>query len=241
MTVELRLFGSPAVAGRPGAEDLLSRPKRFAVLAWLACAQPTGFQRRDRAIGMFWPEHREAAARNALRQALHHLRGVLGADAIQTRGDDEVSVNPDVVHTDVAQFREAVAQGRLARALELYRGDLLDGFHVRSDGFERWAAEERDRLHELAATGAWTLAERYETGGDPTSASRWARRAARLARTDERRVRRVIQLLYRAGDRAGAVKVYEEFAEYLRREFGVAPADETTRLVAAVREGRPAG
>ncbi|HVZ47958.1 MAG TPA: BTAD domain-containing putative transcriptional regulator [Gemmatimonadaceae bacterium] len=235
--VSLRLLGVPAIDGGRDAAALLTRPKRFAVLAWLTAAQPAGPQRRDRALVLFWPEQDDASARNALRQSLHAIRAALGEDALVSRGDDTIGVNPTVVASDVAAFHEAVARGHLARALELYRGDLLDGLHVRADGFERWLAGERDRLREAAADAAWSLASKFESGGDPTSASRWARRTARLARTDERRVRRVLQLLDRAGDRAGAVQVYEEFAAYLREEFDVEPSEETRRLIAAVRRG----
>ena len=55
------------------------------------------------------------------------------------------------------------------------------------------------------AAAAWALAERYEKGADLTSATRWARKAAKYASGDERRIRKVMQLLDRAGDRAGAL------------------------------------
>jgi DNA-binding SARP family transcriptional activator len=239
--IRLRVFGVPSIEGTPDAAHLLERPKRFAVLAWLAAAQPAGPQRRDRAVSLFWPDQSDASARNALRQALHAIREALGDDALVASGDDAIGVDPAVVASDVAAFHRALDGGQLARALEAYRGDLLDGFHVRAAGFERWLAAERERLREAAADAAWTLASNFESGADPTSATKWARRTARLARTDERRVRRVLQLLDRAGDRAGAVQVYEEFADFLRREFNVEPADETQRLIAAVRTGTSAG
>ena len=235
--LSLRLFGAPSLEGRDSAPALTSQPKRLALLAWLAAAQPEGFQRRDRAALLFWPDHDASAARNALRQSLHAIRGVIGDDVIVTRGDEEIGIDRMSVHCDVSEFRDALEAGRLARALELYRGDLLDGLHVRAAGFERWLESERARLLELAGAAAWQLAERYENGQDLTSAARWARKAARLARTDERRVRRVIRLLHRAGDRAGAAQVYEEFALFLRQELAVEPSDETRALIQAVRAG----
>ncbi len=233
--VQVGLFGAASITGREHAGDLLARPKRFAVLAWLCAATPTGFQRRDRLLAMFWPERDESAARNSLRQTLHGIRGAIGDDALVARGTDEIGVNPDVVRCDVVEFHASLASGHLARALELYRGELLDGVHVRSDGFERWLTLERERLGDLAADAAWRLAEKFEAGADLTGASRWARRAARLAKADERRVRRVVRLLERAGDSAGAIKVYDEFADYLRRELDTEPSEETRDLVAAVR------
>jgi DNA-binding SARP family transcriptional activator len=237
--LSLRLLGASALEGPGSPSSLLSQPKRFALLAWLAAARPQGLQRRDRAMALFWPEHGASAARNALRQSLHAIRGTLGDDAIVARGDDEIGIDPAVVACDVPEFHDALAAGRLARALELYRGDLLDGLHVRAAGFERWLESERAHLLDLAASAAWQLAERYEHSEDLTSASRWARKAARLGRGDERRVRRVIRLLERAGDRAGAVTVYEEFASFLQRELDVEPSEETRRLIESVRTGAP--
>jgi DNA-binding SARP family transcriptional activator len=42
-------------------------------------------------------------------------------------------------------------------------------------------------------------------------------------------------LLERAGDRAGAIRVYEEFAERLRADYQVDPSAETVALVRRMR------
>ena len=48
-------------------------------------------------------------------------------------------------------------------------------------------------------------------------------------------MRRVIELLDRLGDRAGAIREYEAFAERLREDYDADPAPETAELIAAVR------
>ncbi|NIP79898.1 MAG: hypothetical protein GWM90_12020, partial [Gemmatimonadetes bacterium] len=48
-------------------------------------------------------------------------------------------------------------------------------------------------------------------------------------------LRRLIDLLDRSGDRAGAVRVYEEIAEHLIREYELEPSPETQRRIAEVR------
>ncbi|MGH7476763.1 MAG: BTAD domain-containing putative transcriptional regulator, partial [Longimicrobiales bacterium] len=52
---------------------------------------------------------------------------------------------------------------------------------------------------------------------------------------DERGIRRLIALLDRAGDRAGAIVAYEDFARRLAEELEVEPAPETRALVEEVR------
>src|SRR5207245_6094743 len=61
------------------------------------------------------------------------------------------------------------------------------------------------------------------------------RRGIELAPNAEVQVRRLITLLDRHGDRAGALEAYEAFANRLREEYDAQPAAETKTLVAAVR------
>ena len=92
-------------------------------------------------------------------------------------------------------------------------------------------------MHDKAAAAAWGLAARFEEGGDFTIATRFAREAARLAPTDERMLRRVMQLLDRLGDRAGAMRVYEDFTKRLKRDYDAEPSKETQDLAAKIRRG----
>jgi DNA-binding SARP family transcriptional activator len=51
--------------------------------------------------------------------------------------------------------------------LELYRGDLLDGFHVaRAPDFERWLSLERTRLAGRYAQAVEAVAEQRQAGRD---------------------------------------------------------------------------
>jgi DNA-binding SARP family transcriptional activator len=235
--IQLHLLGGVELRGVADADGLLSQTRRVALLAYLALARPRGFQRRDVITAMFWPEHDTAHARAALRKALHALRHTLGEDAILGRGDEELALSTDLVWCDAVALQEAAAADHLARALELFRGELLSGFHADALGFEHWLEEEREHLRETAALAAWTLAERYERDTNLTLATRWARKAAKLVPADERAIRKVIQLLHRAGDRAGAVKVYDDFARVLRAEYDVEPSAETRQLIEQIRSG----
>jgi serine/threonine-protein kinase len=139
------------------------------------------------------------------------------------------------VWCDASEFLSEAKQEHYARALELYRGDLLNGFFADAPGFERWLEEERVHFRDVAGMCAWSLAERYATSADLTSATRWARRAVNLAPTDERRLRKALSLLHQAGDRAGAVKLFDDFARRLRAELDVDPSQETQALMREIR------
>jgi len=236
--IELRLLGRLSLTSADGRDvrALLGQPRRLALLAYLAAATPPGFHRRDSLLALFWPELDQEHARAALRQALHVVRDALGADAVASRGDDEIGLDIDQVSCDVAAFGRAIDREQFREALDLYRGDLLEGFFI-SDApeFERWLETERTRLREAAARAARALVEHYETRSNLTTAAHWARRAIELAPSDEAAVRRLISLLDRHGDRASALEAYEGFARRVAEEYDAEPAAETRALVAAVR------
>src|SRR5256886_13940748 len=70
-------------------------------------------------------------ARAALRQALHGLRHALGDGVLVTRGDEDIGLDAERIRCDVVEFARAAEAGRLARALDLYRGDPLAGVFIR--------------------------------------------------------------------------------------------------------------
>src|SRR5919108_859050 len=144
--IELRALGTLVLRGHNG-EDLhsvLAQPKRVALLAYLAIARPRGFHRRDTLLALLWPEQDEQHARWALNQALRHLRTALGKEAVPSRGDGEIGIDVRALSCDAVEFEAAIEADDPARALGLYRGDLLEGFHVSGCGeFERWLEEER--------------------------------------------------------------------------------------------------
>ncbi len=239
--IQVHLFGSLQVStsdGRP-LGPLLRRPRRTALLAWLAAHAGDGMQRRDTALALFWPELDAARARAALSQSLYVLREALGESAIVTRGHHEIGVSRAHVWCDVPAFEAALAEGRLTEALALYNGHLLDGFFVSdAPGFERWIDEERVRLRHRAAEAAWTLAEDAVQANEHAVAKRWAVRAVALQPVDETEARRLMVLLLRIGDRAAALRSYEEFVHVLEREYELAPSAETRALARALRDAR---
>lgn len=236
--IELRTLGGVDLVGTDGREirAVLTQPKRLTILAYLTVATPRGFHRRDTLLALFWPELDQRHARASLRKAVHVLRHVLGGDTLAARGAQDLAVAEDYLWCDAVAFEQAVAAARLTEALELYRGDFLEGFFVHgAPEFERWHERERGRLRDLAARAAWILADKAAGDTRAVEAAGWARRAAAFTPDDETALRHLISLLYHVGDRAGALRAYDEFAERLAREFGVRPSAPTRRLVENVK------
>ncbi len=239
--IAVQLLGSAGIRGADERElpTLLRQPKRLGLLSYLLIAQPRGFHRRDKLVALFWPEANHEQARHALSQALHVLRNALGEGTISSRGEGEVAIEEAQISCDVVECEQAVDTGEYEKALELYRGDLLEGLFVREAlEFERWLEDERVRLREKASGAAWELAHQHIAAGQLVDAERTAQRALLLVSTDESEVRRFIQALSDAGDRAAAVRFYEKFARRLKEEYDIDPAPATVECAARVRDDK---
>ena len=240
--IQLQTLGSLNLQ-RDGVEvrSVLSQPKRLALLVFLATAQPRGFLSRDKLLGLFWPEADDAAARNALRQALHYLRRSLGEATITSRTERDVGIDPQLIWCDAAAFDVAIDERRYADALELYRGEFLSGFFTEdAPDIERWIDEERTRRRRQAVDAAWALAQTEEDRGELRTAVLWARKAIGLVPYDEAAARRLVTLLDRAGESGAAIEAFEEFERRLSAEYGITPSDETRQQIEAIRARRHA-
>jgi DNA-binding SARP family transcriptional activator len=171
--IRLRTLGTLDLRDSDGQElrAALSQPKRAALLAYLALATPRGYHRRDTLIALFWPEYDAEHARNALSQAVHFLRRSLGAEAVVNQNGDALGLQSGQVWCDVVAFEAALDAGRSAEAVDLYRGELLEGFHVSAaPEFERWLGAERARLADRYVRAVEALAVEREAVGDSAGA-----------------------------------------------------------------------
>jgi len=245
--VRLFLLGHTELRGvsPEGGCAVVQQPKRLALLAYLALATTSGYRRRDVILARFWPEIDQAHGRLQLRKAVHVLRRALGAHAVVTRGAEEVRLASSTVWCDAVAFRLHAAAGAWAEALDLYRGELMDGLHPGrvGEGFEAWLAEQRLGLRGDAVRAAWECSAREDLGGRRDEALAFARRAVELDEDGEETIRRYIALLDRYGERSTALRVFAEWQRRLQDEFGVVPSPETRwlgRRIQAPRVGESA-
>lgn len=235
--LRLRTFGGLDLRRSDGDEvrRVVAQPRRAALLVYLAMAPAEGFLRRDRLLPLFWPERDDVRARASLNRAVYFLRHELGPDIIVSRGD-EIGLDGSRLWCDARVFDAAIKNREHHDALELYQGDLLPGFFPsEAPEFERWLDIERGRLRQCASDAAWALADQTESAGDLPTAVHWAQRAVELAPFDEAGLQRLLMLLDRAGDRAGAARAYKQFADDIAAELELAPSPETRALFENIR------
>jgi DNA-binding SARP family transcriptional activator len=137
-----------------------------------------------------------------------------------------IGLRRGAVAVDVTDFEQLVASGTseaLARAADLYKGDLLAGVEVRSDPFAEWLGPERARLREKALVALDTLlsAQRRAT---PAAAAETARRLLVLDPVRESAHHALMELYADEGRLGDAIRQYEACVERLRRMLGVDPS-----------------
>jgi len=231
--VRLRTLGALDLRDAEGQEcrSLLAQPKRVALVVYLALASPRGPHRRDALLALFWPELDSDHARNALSQSMHFLRRALGAETLVSHNGSELSLGAGSFWCDAIAFEEAIASGRTSEALELYRGDLLEGFHVgNAPEFERWLDTERSRLADMYVRAAQATAEKRELAGDNEAAlALWRRLAGRDPYSPNLAIR-YMRALAASGDRVGALQHARVHETLLREELNSEPDEGVTRL-----------
>ena len=176
-----------------------------------------------------WPDELDEDALTNVRRHLYYIRHWLddagaASDGVTRRGR-AVTISADAVGSiDVLEFeRLAGEETTRAQALDLYRGDLLDGLD------DEWIALRRETLRSLFMN----LADAQITAQLPGGAARAVALARRVLVMDpwrESTMRALMQALESAGDRAGALREYQHFVRILRDEAGAEPSDATIQL-----------
>jgi len=237
--IRFRTLGGLELSDSQGRDlhALLSKPKRLALLAYLASHNHHASRRRDSIVALFWPDMDAAHARGSLRQALRFLRRELGDGVLNGQSEEEIGFEPHSFECDAVTFEHACDAGRLSEAMRHYRGDFLDGFYVAggSAELERWIEGERIRLRQLAARAAAELSQHAEREGNLAQAVEAARQGVALDPDDEKALARLIALLDRSGDRAGALSTFETFRRRLEKEHDATPSPETAARIQAIR------
>jgi DNA-binding SARP family transcriptional activator/predicted ATPase len=208
--------------------------------------------RREKLAGLLWPDWPERSARTNLRRALANLRQVISdhqatlpflhisRQTIQFNSASDAWIDV-AAFTDLLQAKGLSQQTihRLEQAVELYRGDFLEGFSVGdSPAFEEWVLLNRERLRRLVIEAFHRLAECHEQYGEYERGLEHAWRQVELDPWRENAHRQLMRLLALSDQRGAALAQYETCRRLLAEELGVEPAAETTRLYEQIRDGK---
>jgi adenylate cyclase len=218
----------------------LNSAKAQALLCYLAVTGRPHF--RTSLAGLLWGDMPETNARTSLRRELSALRRTVGEHLTITR--QEVAFNRDAPYwIDVESFEAAIGQGAiegLREAVELYRGDFLEGFYVRdAPAFEEWILVHQTRLRELALQALHRLSVHFAELGEAglEGGMTYTSRLLALEPSREEAHRQLMLLLAQSGQRGAALAQYETCRRALADDLDVEPGPETRELYERIRDG----
>jgi predicted ATPase/DNA-binding SARP family transcriptional activator len=209
-----------------------------AVFAYLAAHH--GPVPREELGGILWPDRLPRSWGRDLSVIVSRLRALLRSSGVGsallagTAGAYELRLPPgtvvdlDLIPEDLARGQAAFARGdadtagaAAAAAAERARRPLLPGFDV------AWVDAKRSELRSLLIDSLDLAARARSHLGDTADAVRYAREAVGLQPLRERGYVTLMRVHLAGGDRAQALRTYEECRMLLADELGVDPSAET--------------
>ncbi len=203
---------------------------------------------RETLAGLLWGDVPTEKSKKYLRQALWHIQAALdarpGGGAALSVEHDWVQLNAcAVLWLDVEVFErtfmlvhdrrgadlDAEHLGELQGAVEIYRGDLLEGW------YQDWCLYERERLQNIYLVMLDKLMCFCEAKGKFELGLHYGSLVLRYDRAHERTHRQMMTFQYLSGDRTAALRQFERCAAALKEELGVRPDKRTAALYQKIR------
>lgn len=251
MSKELQLFllgGATIILNGEPVSGFISA-KATALVYYLAATGRS--HTREMLAGLLWGDFPEANAKKNLRDVLSNLRRLLDDYLLITR--QTVAFNRAVSYWLDSEVFETALHGLrldapetwtptavtdLRQAMELYKGDFLDGLYVpQAPEFEEWQLLERERLRQLALQGLYYLSLYEARQGNYAVAINYTNRLLALDPWREEAHRQLMRLLAWSGQRSAALSQYEVCRQVLADELGVEPEAETISLYEQIQAG----
>ncbi|OLB77886.1 MAG: hypothetical protein AUI14_14910 [Actinobacteria bacterium 13_2_20CM_2_71_6] len=189
-----------------------------------------------------WPSTSPAKLRNSFHTTLHHLRRALGDPAWITYQHGRYAFNRswpydcDVEVLEAGQARihhtEPAARPYLVAAVNAYQGDFLADLPG-----EQWIDVRRAELRTAFEQVLLALGGRYARAGQFAQAVQTYERAIAHDNLLEVAHRELIQCYASMGERARALRHYNNLVTLLRDQLGIQPSTETRDLYLALRNG----
>jgi DNA-binding SARP family transcriptional activator len=190
---------------------------------------------REQLADVLWGEIAPEQSRSYLRKTLWQLQSMLefyGSQGMLLVEGEWIQVNLQFdFWLDVDEFEKAfnVTQGirgkdleeeqvkHIREAVELYRGELLEGW------YQDWCLYKREHLQFLYLAMLDKLMDYYEARGDYENGLLLGEKILQLDRARERTHRKMMQMYYLLGDRTSALRQYQKCLLALKEELDVGP------------------
>ncbi len=184
---------------------------------------------RDELAALFWSDRDDVHARRSLSTALWRIRRLLGEDRFLADSTSVQFIPAPSFWLDVAEFEKHLAMarqepeekravGHWREAVDLYRGDLLEGF------YDDWCLEERYRLESLYLDALARLVAWYDSQGDAGATLTYARKYLARDPLTEHMHLALMRALATLGDMRGARRQWQICCETRQQELHLPPS-----------------
>jgi len=247
-TLKIRLFGKFSIQRDAEPIKGLVGNKERELLSYLLIRRDRSHA-REMLASVLWGDTSTEKSKKYLRQALWHVQAALHVETsmnpqlfvveqnwVHVNSQSELWLDVDVFERAFAatqgiagdQLDNASAQ-LLKEAVEVYKGDLLEGW------YHDWCLFERERLQNAYLSMLEKLMSYFEAHLEYEAGQRCGATILRYDRAHERTYRQLMRLQHMAGDRTGALRQYERCVAALDEELGVKPDQRTTILYQKIR------
>ncbi len=235
--LRISLLGEIAISIDGAPITNVATRKAEGLLVYLTCnPQP---HRREVLSELLWDDLSPERALGNLRLVLNQLRAHFAGFLAISRYTVAIRANANY-WLDVDAFARGLTSDPAGAdaALALYRGDFLQGFHLRdARGFSEWQHNQAEHWRRVATEGMHGLVEYHTAWSKYAQGLAWARHLLALDPLDEAAHRHMILLLARSGRRHAALRQYQSAAERLQTELGIDPEPATTALYQRILAG----
>jgi LuxR family maltose regulon positive regulatory protein len=230
--LKIHAFGSPRV--ELDGKSIQWTTVQSRDLFFCLLQHPQGLRKEE--IGsLFWPDHPPPRLDGIFRSTLYRLRrsvfreSVIYEDGVyRFNRDTDYWFDADTFEELLDQADQSPVPARktdlLEEAVTLYQGDYLAGVYA------DWCALERERLRERHLSALEALAGLHAARGNLQRAIQEYQQLVAQDPYREPVHRELMRCHYRLGDRAAAIRQYQDCSQVLRDDLGLSPEPETDEL-----------
>jgi CheY-like chemotaxis protein len=229
--LSVRLLGELSAVDYRGDALSVGNRRTQALVVYLALKTAGKTSVSEMASLLFGDAGAEGEVREVVRD-LHYALRFLPHDILIDDGTT-IRFNRETVYVDARAFDELIgapSMNSIRKAVEIYRGNLLENFSSGLRPFDEWLAERRLTYWRAALAIFGNLLTTQIRAGWWEEAVETAGRMLSLDPSQEVVHRTLIRLQLEQGRLDSALRRYQECADILRRDYGRDPVPETERL-----------
>ena len=233
--LSIRLLGEFSAVDYRGDALSIGNRRTQALIIYLALKIGGKTSRTELGSLLFNDPGAEADVREVVRD-LHYALRFLPHDILIDDGTT-LRFNRATVDVDARRFEEllgAPSMNSIRKAVEIYRGNLLENFTTGLRAFDEWLAERRLTYWHGALAIFGNLLTTQIRAGWWEEAVDTAGKLLSLDPSQEVVHRTLMRLQLEQGRPDSALRRYQECADILQREYQRAPSEETDRLHRAI-------